>query len=258
MTEKELPSRAKPEALHRVCRYLRKHGSREKGTLYDEMEIDRRQIRAALEYGDKLGFLDFDGDSVSVTQNGHALGYSGSLDETSVEEMFGDAIDYYPPYREIFLWVSADEMVEEVRGEQCVNQSALEAAAKKATGGEQSRRELNLLIKTAQAAGLGDFVTGRKGLETRLKTSERFQEFMQRLIEDYGLPESDPEEMQEQDDNASSKGVANDTAGSVQDITDHTGDITITAEWSIDDMSEEEIGALVRRIREMGGETVVQ
>lgn len=256
MPGQELPRRAKPEALHQVSRYLRKEGPIEKTQLYDEMEVDRRQIRAAIDYGVKLGFIALEDETVSITENGRVLGYSGDLDESSVREVFQDAIRAYEPYRMAFLWIQSEDLIEEVNGDPCIKQSTLSSAIEKTLDIEPSRREINLLIKTAAAAGLGEFITGRKGLETRLKASQETQPFMQKLIEDYGIPESLRAGTKSGTDDDGANEDSNDAAPANVPTLDDPEEITIKAEWDISDKTDEEIAALIRQIRALGVDSI--
>lgn len=245
----ELPSRAKPEALHSLCRHLRESGPIEKTDLYDDLDIDSRQIRSAIDYGAKLGFLKLDGDIVALDNRGRVISYNESLDEKAVEDVFQEAIDSYEPYRNAFLRIHAEDLIEEVNGVSCIKQSAFKSGVKKSTGKDYSNREINLLIKTGQAAGLGEFITGRKGLETRLKLTERFEEFMQKLIEDYGVPESSGENKQSVDTKEKEVEEPDVTSDIQTAIKAAAGELKLTVEVDIKDKSEDEIIQMVRDIR---------
>ena len=253
----DLPSRAKPEALHKLCKHLRENGPAEKTRLYDRMEIDRRQIRASIQYGVELGFLGMEGDTVSVTENGHTLGLVESLGEGISRRVFREAIGAYKPYREAFLWIDADDLVEDVKGNLCVTQSSIQESFKKITKEEHSPRTINLFIKTARAAGLGEFVTGRKGLETRLETNEEFNEFMQKLIEEYERPASAGSE-QAKPEKESGDGNEDTSAKSAPANRVETEGLKITAEWDVSDKSDEEIANLISEIRRMGVDSLGQ
>ncbi|MDZ5813355.1 hypothetical protein U4E84_18660, partial [Halorubrum sp. AD140] len=58
MSTNTLPARAKPEALYETCRLLGDEAV-ERSELYDQTEFDRRQIAAACDYGELLGFLEY-------------------------------------------------------------------------------------------------------------------------------------------------------------------------------------------------------
>lgn len=255
MSSPELPSRAKPEALHEICKYLRGQGDTDKTHLYEELEIDRRQIRAAIDYGNKLGFIEFDSDMVSLGDRGRVISFNESLEENAVKEVFKDAIESYKPYRDALRWIHASDLIEIVSGNECVTQSAFKTGVRNSTGVEHSNREINLLIKTADAAGLGEFITGRKGLETRLKTTEELEEFMQRLIEDYGMPDFTEAEKD-------TEGVETEPGGEIGIVTGkgETGvmasanGIKLTVELDVNDKSEEEILEMIHEIRKMGSD----
>lgn len=256
MSSAELPSRAKPEALHSICRHLRGTGGIEKQDLYEELDIDRRQIRASVDFGAKLGFLNVEGEIINLDEFGIGLSFPESIDSDGVKTVFQDAVERYEPYREAFLWIAAQELVEDIKEEPCIPQSAFKMAVEKSVDQEVTRRELNLLIKTAQAAGLGEFITGRKGLETRLRLSAEYERFMQRLIEDFGLPEKETEE------GTSTRPVEDiiDSAEESKEIPQHvktflkvdSEGMRLTAEYPLTGKSEKDIIELIEKVRAAG------
>jgi hypothetical protein len=252
MTSVELPNRAKPEALHTLCRHLREVNGSEKTDIYNELEVDQRQIRAAVDYGAKLGFLTVEDGYVENTGRGSGISYPESVENESVKEVFREAIGFYQPYRDTLLRIHAGNLVDSVNGNAAIKQSVFKEKAEASTGGDHSDREINLLIKTAQAAGLGEFVTGRKGFETRLEVSDEYAEFINELGEEYPTPEPEEtveEESPEADDGA--EGV--DVCAEVDEMTlkaDGAGEkLKLKVEYNVTEKSENQIADLVRHIR---------
>lgn len=250
MSSPDLPSRAKPEALHTLCCHLRSVDGAQKTDLYSEIDIDQRQIRAAVDYGVKLGFLTVDDNFVQNTSRGSGLGYARNIDSDSAQTVFREAVESYEPYRDTLLRLHVEESVEEVNGNPAVKQNSFKAKAEASTGKEHSDREINLLIKTAQAAGLGTFVTGRKGFETRLKLSEQYKEFLSELADKYPIPEPDK----------TANGETVDTTEEIDSSSTDIDEIVLKAdesaeqlklkvEYDVTNKSENQIISLVQRIR---------
>lgn len=253
MTSTDFPSRAKPEALHALCRHLRSVDGAQKTDLYSEIDIDQRQIRAAVDYGAKLGFLTIEDDFVQNTSRGSGLGYAGNIDSDSAQTVFREAIESYEPYRDTLVRLYAAESVEEVNGNPAIKQKSFKAKAEASTGEEPSDREINLLIKTAQAAGLGKFVTGRKGFETRLKVSEQYEEFLSELTEKYPIPEP---EATIDDETEGAIEEENNNSTNIDEIVlkaDQSAEsLKLKVEYDVTNKSENQIIRLVQHIR--GGE----
>ena len=193
MSADTLPSRAKPEALYETCRLLGDEPV-ERSELYDRTELDRRQIAAACDYGELLGFLEYVDESqqspqVKLGNLGHALRYADSIEESGVQNAFKRAIEMYAPYRNGFLSIVKEEKFEESDGERWITIDDLSNAVSTYFGLPVQNREINLLLKTAEAAGLGTRTVGRRGYPTRLVINSEFDTFASSLVDTYELPE---------------------------------------------------------------------
>lgn len=248
MASVDLPSRAKPEALHTLCRYLRTSEGIKKTDLYNKIDIDQRQIRASLDYGTKLGFLTIEDNYIENTGRGSGLGYAVGSD--AAQEVFQEAIESYEPYRETFLRLHARDVVEDVNGNAAIKQNAFKAKAEASTGTEPSDRQINLLIKTAQAGGLGKFITGRKGFETRLEVSDEYQAFVDTLADNYPTPESENtvEESSTEtvDDNINQSSSIDEIVLNTDQL---SGQLKLKVEYDVTNKSEEDITKLVQYVR---------
>lgn len=252
MASTELPSRAKPEALHSLCRHLHEVSGSKKTDLYDQLGIDQRQIRAAINYGAKLGFLTAEDDYIQNTERGSGISYSENIEEKPVQTAFREAIEYYKPYRDTLLRIHAGNLVEKINDNPAIKQSDLKQKAVASTGDEHSDREINLLIKTAQAAGLGKFVTGRKGFETRLKISDDYGEFINELAEKYSTPE--PEEtVEEEPTEVDARDKIGGVSAQVDEMAlkaDGAGEtLKLKVEYDVTNKNEAQIASLVQHIR---------
>jgi hypothetical protein len=255
MASVELPSRAKPEALHSLCRHLHEVSGSEKTDLYDQLDIDQRQIRAAINYGAKLGFLTAEDGYIQNTDRGSGISYSENIEDKPVQTAFREAIEFYEPYRDTLLRIHAGNLVEKINDNPAIKQSVFKQKAEASTGDDHSDREINLLIKTAQAAGLGDFVTGRKGFETRLEVSDDYGEFINELAEEYPTPE--PEETVEEENGEQTEAAdfaeTDEVSAQVDEMTlkaDGAGEkLKLKVEYDVTNKSEEQIASLVQHIR---------
>lgn len=194
MSTDTLPSRAKPEALYETCRLLGDEPM-ERSELYDQTELDRRQIAAACDYGETLGFIEYADESkqsprVRLGNLGHALHYSDSMEESGVRNAFRRGLETYAPYRNGLLSMVVEDQIQESDGERWLTRDDLTEAVSTHIGKTVSDREINLLLKTTDAAGLGTRKVGRRGYPTRLVINSEFDTFASSLIESYELPES--------------------------------------------------------------------
>ncbi|WP_132058301.1 hypothetical protein [Halorussus amylolyticus] len=250
MASVELPSRAKPEALHSLCNHLRDVNGSQKNDLYSQLDIDQRQVRASINYGVKLGFLTVEDGHVQNTGRGSGISYSENIGDESVRKAFREAIEFYEPYRDTLLRIHAGDLVEKVNGNPAIKQSVFKEKAEASTGEEHTDREINLLIKTAQAAGLGKFITGRKGFETRLEVSDQHEKFISKLVDEYPTPE--PEETVEEgtrDTTTDVGGVSTEVDEMVLKADEAAGQLKLKVEYDVTNKSEEQIAGLVQRIR---------
>lgn len=214
MAETELPSRAKPEVLYEVCSILTDQAVK-RSELYDDIEYDRRQISASTDYGHTLGFIEYVGEAqqtpkIRLGGLGTPLHYADSIEEAGVKNAFKRAIESYEPYRKGLVAMYDGDQIQESEGQEFITIDDLKDTVNRHTEGEASNREINLLIKTAEAAGLGKRKVGRRGYPTRLIISSEFGTFVQSLLEDYGVPEpvsSAISEESEEESDADGSGV---------------------------------------------------
>ncbi|WP_281195739.1 hypothetical protein [Halorubrum sp. F4] len=248
MSTNTLPSRAKPEALYETCRLLGDEAV-ERSELYDQTDFDRRQIAAACDYGELLGFLEYVDESqqspqVKLGDLGHALRYADSMEESGVQNAFKRAIEMYAPYRNGFLSIVQEEKFEESDGERWITIDDLSDAVSTYFAHPVQNREINLLLKTAEAAGLGTRTVGRRGYPTRLVINSKFDTFASSLVDSYELPE--PTEVIEEPgehDSDSEEPTAEPTEEPEQDGDDEHTDEPVT------ESPENETASLLAKLR---------
>lgn len=279
MAGKSLPSRAKPEALYATCRILDENPIK-RSDLYDQLDYDRRQIAASTDYGRELGFIEFvdeEGQSPKVRLGGlgQPLHYADSMEESGVKNAFQRAISSYDPYRNGLLSVYEKERFEESDGERYVSKDALSEEVNKYVEGSVESREINLLLKTAAAAGLGVRKVGRRGFPTRLVTNSEFNNYMGELAGQYTLPspvkstETVSKEQNESVEDGSTN-VDEETLEGGADVTDtsstdniggNTGsiiaklrssDLTLEIGIDISDKNDEEVLQIINQIESLG------
>lgn len=278
MTETELPSRAKPEVLYRVCSLLDDNAVK-RSELYDDIDYDRRQISASTDYGHTLGFIEYVGESqqtpkIRLGSLGTPLHYADSMDESGVRNAFKRAIESYEPYRNGLVAVYDTGQIQESEGQKAIVIDDLKDAVNRHIEGQASNREINLLLKTAEAAGLGERKVGRRGYQTRLILSSEFEAFAQDLLEQYGAPEpiSSPESEEKDgqknkedtdvisaDESVDSGHGETDTGGGIEDTDGtesiiaklRTNDITLEIGVDITGKEDKEVLDIINKIEGM-------
>ena len=277
MTETELPSRAKPEVLYRVCSLLDEQAVK-RSELYDDIDADRRQISASTDYGETLGFIEYVGESQQTPEMrlgalGTPLHYADSIEESGVKNAFKRALESYEPYRNGLISIYDSGETVESDGQEFIVIDDLKDAVNRHIEEQATNREINLLLKTAEAAGLGERKVGRRGYPTRLIISSEFETFAQNLIEQYGVPEpisgseteeTDSQESEEESDVISADGSLNsshgetDTGGDIEESSTEsiiaklrTNDVTLEIGVDISDKEDKEVLEIINQIESM-------
>jgi hypothetical protein len=191
LSGEELPSRAKPQVLFQLCQDLDTLGRTLRGDLYDEMDADRRQISAACDYGEVLRIIEQDDVGrntpfVDVGEHGYGFTVADSFESSTAQNVFRKAIPEYEPYLCTILFTHKLDITSIVNEERAITKTDAKTALSKALDIDAEDREINLFFKTAQAAGLGERVIGRRQFETRFVVNDEFDTYAEKLFEAYG------------------------------------------------------------------------
>jgi hypothetical protein len=276
MGDVELPTRAKPEALYEVCSVL---GSKvtERSELYDKIDYDRRQVAASTDLGEELGFVEYvevnqQTPTIRMDDLGWALHYADDIEESGVKNSFQKAIEQCEPYRNALLASYHEGSIEETDEGNVLKRDTVNEKISKYHEGEVNNRAVNVFLRTAQYAGLGNRKVGRRGYQTRLVCSPKFDEFVEELAEKYELPEpvsgpetedttehsSDEEKSVMLDNETVDSGDNETVSGGDKELDDATrgiiaelrnDDVTIQIDIDISEKSDEEVLKTVNKIR---------
>lgn len=241
MPEVDLPQRAKPELLHVICRLAREGRGINKSEVYDSIDANQKTLRKTLQYGVTLGFLEEEDEQYDLTSRGSGISYSSSFKgQEPVESAFREAIEDYPPYRAAIAGAYAEGRITTVKDNRAIEQDEFREFLKRSTDNKVQDRKVNLLIKTAEAAGLGEYVTGRRGYSSRLVLNGEFEEFASRLAEQYSLPsdEKDSDSKKERTTAESNQESDPETSISLEEVL--TGNAKVTIEIDVSEMTDKE------------------
>jgi len=242
-----LPQRAKPEVVYNICRAMKDEDEFSREAVYQATPGKTRDLRRAITLALHLGFFrELDDDTFQITKRGTGLGYQSSFDDNdTVSDLFREGIEDFELYRDIFVRTHDSDSISEVIGDDCVTQSVFRDAAEAVIGEEVDDREINLLIKTADAAGLGEYRAGKRGYETRLILTDDYESFVARLSEEYAASAVTVDRASETEQ---SDQIQDENTGA-SDASSDTGSVTITVELEVGDRTGDEIAAIVDEIR---------
>lgn len=244
----KLPSRAKPEMLHQICRQMESDEGIEKSEVSENLSGNRRSIRATIDYGDKLRFLDSNDGRIKLTPRGWGISLNSDISDEAVVRAFRESIEEFQPYRESLIKIHSKNLEKTVKGNESIKQSDLKQSLYESIDTNVENREVNLLIKTAAAAGLGEFMTGRKGLETRLVLSDEYFDYIEKLCERYPHIQKEDEEP-EKNHTLEKDTEASKSSTSAPDKP--ASELKLTIELDVNDKADDEIISLVRRIQDI-------
>ncbi|AKH97195.1 hypothetical protein HLASF_0699 [Halanaeroarchaeum sulfurireducens] len=124
-----------------------------------------------------------------MSDYGFPLWQADSIEEPGVKNTFRRAIESYEPYRIGLLSAHLEDRIVDINGERAISIDEMIEGVNTYLEGDPESREINLLLKTAQAAGLGNRKVGRHNYPTRLVVSDDYDDFAKKLASKYELPE---------------------------------------------------------------------
>lgn len=276
MGETELPSRAQPEALYEVCSVLG-DAEEKRSKLYDKVDYGRRQVSAATDMGEMLGFLEYvDSEPQSpvlrMDDLGWPLHYADDIDESGVKNSFQKAIRQFEPYRNALLAIYEEDGIDETEEGKVIKRDTVKEKMNKYCVGEVDNRPVNVFLRTAQFAGLGERKVGRRGYQTRLILSPDFDSAVENIVSTYDLPapvegsesvdstdteDSEGSQVTLEDETVNGGAIGTDSGGD-KELGDATqgiiaelrnDDVTIQIDIDISGKSDEEVLQIINDIR---------
>lgn len=176
------PKDASYEKLLDVCEVLRE-GELVRDDLYETVDQSKTLVSDNIRYGEGLGFLEESEEGVSATSRGIEASYNKD-DPGELAEQFQAGLRDYQLYN-----VVLEDLVDEggAQKEEITKSDVLQVF-RTSVGLEGSEKTLGAaattFLNTLEAAGLGDYVIGRGGKETRLELDEEFESLIEQIIED--------------------------------------------------------------------------
>lgn len=249
MGDDSFPRRTHPEALSDVCKALRRNKAT-RSELYEdeELDIDESTLRRTISYGETLGFLVEDEDGVSVTGPGHVLAYN---ELTDAEDAFYDALMDFEQYEDTIESIILADDFDETLGNPCLLRSTAEEHLKQVYGQNHSDSTwvsgARTYLRTLSASGLGEYKRGRKGYNTRLVLSERFEDLREQILSNAGSEggsNRDESETASENDSVGKKGEGPKTVGTQIDGSERSIRIEIQIEG--DSWDKEDLQGLVQ------------
>jgi len=255
MQIEELPYRAKPEILHRICKLTRARDIVTKGEVYDNIEENEKTIRRTLAYAVQLGFLEQDGEAFELTSRGAGISYANSFSgNEAVIESFREAIAEFQPYREALMRTYLEDQQTTIKDIPAIPQSVLKRNLSISTDNDVEDREVNVLIKTAEAASLGEYRAGRRGYETRLVISDGYGEYLDELVEQYDLPKEERNSQLSDESVTGDENTVEQSKEEAEDLVDvdiSSNQLQLSLEIPLQNKSPNEVAEIVKQIQDI-------
>lgn len=193
MSVKRPPKKASPENLLELCEVLRE-GVKTREELTEVVDHSEGLVRENLQLGVALGFVIETEEGFKTT----SLGVEASYSQDNPEELarqFQEGLSKYQVYKTVLRELSNEG--HSVDGPPITKSDVLRIF-RTSVGLEGSDSTLGgrttTFIQTLEKAGLGEYVLGRRGKETRLEVSEEFDEIVEQILE---VPDESEEEAEE-------------------------------------------------------------
>lgn len=187
------PTRGDPEGLLELVDVLSEGGTHSTDSLVESLDVSRRSIQGTTQYGRALGFVEEREDGYVLTDEGFELSFAS--EESDQEELFRNSIRQYPAYKYI-LQSSLSELDDEADS---IDSPTILKELRTTFGfrdkkDETIRNAITTLLQTVDAAGLGEYIIGRGGADTRIEVSAEELRSLEDLITDPSTQNSDDSE----------------------------------------------------------------
>ncbi|MFC6719168.1 hypothetical protein ACFQGT_02630 [Natrialbaceae archaeon GCM10025810] len=188
------PKDASDEHLLELCEFLRE-GEHSREELYDAIDQGRTLVSDNIRYGIGLGFLEESEDGISATSRGIEASYNQDNPADLVDQ-FQSGLQEYQLYNIVLKELASNDVSEN----DSITKSDVLKVFRTAVGLEASEKTLGsaatTFLQTLAAAGLGEYIVGRGGNETRLELDEEFEELINPIVENEP-DQPDPQPRQE-------------------------------------------------------------
>lgn len=191
------PKDASVDNLLELCEVLRE-GIQTRDKLYESVEQGDSLVRDNIRYGVGLGFLRETDEGVETTSRGVEASYNQDSPDELAEQFRQGLIEY-----QLFNVVLEELASEAFSADDLpITKSDVLRVFRTSVGLEGSESTLGsaatTFIQTLEAAGLGKYVVGRGGKETRLELTEDFDELVDQITTSQEIEsETEPEPIEE-------------------------------------------------------------
>lgn len=227
------PGDASVENLLELCEVLRE-GNLSREELYEVVDQSETLVRDNIWYGVGLGFLEESEEGISASSRGIEASYNKDAPAELSEQFQAGLRDY-----QLYNVVLEDLVDDGISQKEEITKSDVLQVFRTSVGLEGSENTLGpaatTFINTLEAAGLGNYIVGRGGKETRVELDEGFEVLLEQIIEDdqveeeasqQGAPEGDQGRVGSPNQ-ATAKSIqrqASDSSGSFEIRLDLSGD----------------------------------
>ncbi|WP_124190535.1 hypothetical protein [Natrarchaeobius oligotrophus] len=191
------PKDASDENLLELCEVLRE-SDHTREELYDAVDQGKTLVRDNIRLGVGLGFLEESEEGISATPRGIEASYNQD-DPNDLADQFQAGIQEY----QLYNIVLKELVVNGVTDEDSITKSDILQVFRTEIGLEGSENTLGsaatTFLQILEAAGLGDYIVGRGGNETRLELDEEFEDLANPIIEDKPEQPDTPDSQTEQE-----------------------------------------------------------
>ncbi len=202
MTIERPPRDASVDNLLELCEALRE-GEKSREELLESVDQGKTLVRDNIRYGIGLGFISESEDGVKATSRGIEASYNRDAPEMLAEQ-FKNGLGEFQLYRS-----TLNDLVSEGFSEDGspIKKSDVLRVFRTSLGLEGSENTLSgaatTFIDTLQAAGLGEYIIGRGGNESRLEINEEFGRSVEEI-----LRTEDAEDGTDEEESEKSTGVS--------------------------------------------------